>query len=89
MEETTRVIPTMAEFQELAAKLKDAKAKADAAWYARSAAEKARNEAIEHLPEQIAWKQLDDEWYSLQNIEDELRDQWGKACEALGGLVDE
>ena len=86
MGKTTRVIPTMAEFQALAAKLKDAKAKASAAWNAKSEAQRIRNEAIEHLPEQIAFKRLDDEWYKLQDIEDELRDQWEKACEAIGGF---
>lgn len=87
MEETTQAIPTMAEFQELALKLKEAKAKANEAYKVRGKALEARNKAIEHMPEQIVFNKVDEAWYALQNVEDQLQTQWEKACEALGGLA--
>ena len=87
MEETTPAIPTMAEFQELALKLKEAKAKAQDAWNVRGEALQARDEAIAELPEQIAFNNVDEVWYALQDVEDQLQAQWEKACEAIGGLA--
>jgi hypothetical protein len=87
MEETTQNVPTMTEFQELALKLKEAKAKSQEAWNVRGEALQARNKAIENMPEQIAFNAVDEVWYELQNIEDELQSQWEKACDAIGGLA--
>lgn len=84
MEETTRVIPTMAEFQALAARLGAAKRAAKAAYDKRNELLRARNKAIETLPEDVAYRSADESWYELEDAKDELEKKWNKAVDALG-----
>lgn len=74
---------TATELQHLAAERNQAEAEAMAAWKAKNAACRIRDEAIKDLPEQVAFRQADEHWYELQVKADKLDEQWQKAVAAM------